>query len=82
MSAAKAPQQPGHADPHEDVIDASLTLIAAEEEVERLRKVLAEAVDHSKWAKVNHTAAVLAYRADRRHTTPPTRGKQLPPIRA
>jgi hypothetical protein len=80
--SAKAAQQPWPVDPKEDMAEASLTLVAAEEEVDRIRKALAVAIDHAKWAKVNHTAAVLAYRSDRRHTTPPLRGKQLPPIRA
>ena len=45
-----------------DVIRTSRTLLEAEEQVERLTNMLAEAKDEAKWAKVNHRAAMCALR--------------------
>lgn len=79
-------------DPKEDLKDACLQLLGAQEEKERLTKALAKAKENVRWCEMNVAAATRIVRGDRgtkldrpeeTHPAPaPRNGRGLPPMRA
>lgn len=51
--------------PKRSVLDASLALLAAEEEEKRIRSQLAKATEYRRWCKISLTMATLELRAEK-----------------